>query len=72
VLYLRLIIFLAGDDVSVDSEPLLLTDFVNLKIKPSQSFVCAHKGMIYICVFIDVSNYTYMNIYVCTMFFLKK
>jgi hypothetical protein len=60
VLYLRLIIFLAGDDVSVDSEPLLLTDFMNLKIKPSQSFVCAHKDRVYICMFIDVSNYIYI------------
>jgi hypothetical protein len=51
-----------------------LTDFMNLKIKSSQSFVYAHKDRVYICIFIDVSNYIYiyMNIYVCTMFFLKK
>jgi hypothetical protein len=37
VLYLRLIIFLVGGDVPVDNETLLVTDFVNLKIKPVQS-----------------------------------
>jgi hypothetical protein len=33
VLYLWLIILSVGGDVSVDSESLLVTDFVNLKIK---------------------------------------
>jgi hypothetical protein len=33
VLYLWLIILLVGDDIPVDSESLLVTDFVNLKIK---------------------------------------
>jgi hypothetical protein len=33
VLYLRLIIFLVGGDVSVDNETLLMTDLINLKIK---------------------------------------
>jgi hypothetical protein len=32
MLYLRLIIFLVGGNVSVDSEMLLMTCFVNLKI----------------------------------------
>jgi hypothetical protein len=40
---LRLIIFSVRDDVLVDSESLLLTDFVNLKIKSAQSFRNAHK-----------------------------
>ncbi len=35
----------SGDDVPVDSETLLMTDFVNLKIKPTQSFEVAHKDM---------------------------
>jgi hypothetical protein len=30
-------------DVSVDNEALLVIDFVNLKIKPIQSFRVAHK-----------------------------
>jgi hypothetical protein len=39
-------------DVSIDSETLLVTDFVNLKIKLIQSFGCAHKDKMYVCVFI--------------------
>jgi hypothetical protein len=58
-------------DVPVDSEALLVTDFVNLKIKPTQSFRGAHRGRIYVCVFIGVSAHTYMSICVCTVF-LKK
>jgi hypothetical protein len=53
------------DDVSVDNEMLLVTDFVNLKIKPAPSFRCAHRGRV--CVFIN----TCMSIYVYTVF-LKK
>jgi hypothetical protein len=34
----------------VDSEMLLVTDFVNLKIKPAQSFECAHRGSMCVCV----------------------
>jgi hypothetical protein len=59
-----------GDDVTVNSDVLLVTDFVNLKIKPAQSFRGAHRGRMY-GVFIDVSGYTCMSIYVCTVF-LKK
>jgi hypothetical protein len=43
ILYLRLIIFSVGVDVSIDSEALLLTDFVNLKIKLAQSFGGIHR-----------------------------
>jgi hypothetical protein len=46
-------------DVSVDSDTLLVTDFVNLNIKPTQSFECAHKGRV--CV------RAHMIIYVCTL-----
>jgi hypothetical protein len=38
VLHLRLIILSVIDDVIVDSEILLVTDFMNLKIKSVQSF----------------------------------
>jgi hypothetical protein len=48
-----------GADVPIDSETLLVTDFVNLKIK-----LCVR-------VFIGVSDHTYINIYVYTVF-LKK
>jgi hypothetical protein len=60
-----------GDNVPVDSETLLVTDFVNLKIKSAQSFGCAHRGRMCIHVFIEVSDRTCMSIYVCTVF-LKK
>jgi hypothetical protein len=45
MLYLCLIILSVGGDVPVDSDALLVTDFVNLKIKPTQSFEVAHKDM---------------------------
>jgi hypothetical protein len=40
------------DDVPVDSETLLVTDFVNLKIKLAQSFKYTHRNKIYVHVFI--------------------
>jgi hypothetical protein len=49
----------------VDNESLLVTDFINLKIKSTQSFRGAHKGKIYVRVFIVVSARTYINICVC-------
>jgi hypothetical protein len=60
-----------GGDVSIDSETLLVTEFVNLKIKPAQSFGGAHMGSMCVHVFIGVSVHTCMSIYVCTVF-LKK
>jgi hypothetical protein len=62
VLHLRLIIFSVGDDVPVDSETLLVTDFVNLKIKPAQFFRDAHRGRVCVHVFIVVSTHTCMSI----------
>jgi hypothetical protein len=44
VLYLRLIILSVEGDVLVDSETIFVTDFVNFKIKLTQSFRCAHRG----------------------------
>jgi hypothetical protein len=61
------------DDIPIDSETLLITDFVNLKIKSTQSFVL--KVLIEVecaCVFIEMSAHTYMNIYVCTVFLNKS
>jgi hypothetical protein len=72
MLYLWLIIFLVRGDVSVNSETLLVTDFVNLKIKPAQSFGCAHMDRIYVRVFIEVSAHTYMSICIYTVFLKKK
>jgi hypothetical protein len=52
----------------VDSETLLVTHFMNLKIKLTQSFEGAHKGRVCVHVFIGVSARTCMSIYVCTVF----
>jgi hypothetical protein len=57
--------------VSIDSEALLVTDFVNLKIKPAQSFEGAHRGRMCVRVFIGVSDHMCMSICICTVF-LKK
>jgi hypothetical protein len=43
-----------GADVLIDSEPLLVTDFMNLKIKPAQSFRGAHRGRVCVRVFIRI------------------
>jgi hypothetical protein len=68
MLYLQLIILSVGDDVSVDSKSLLVTDFINLKIKPTQSFRCARKDRMCVYVFIVVSAYIYKNICIFTVF----
>jgi hypothetical protein len=49
----------------INSETLLVIDFMNLKINPTPSFGCAHKDRV--CVFIN----TCTSIYVYTVF-LKK
>jgi hypothetical protein len=46
MLYLRLIIFSVVGDVSINSETFLMTDFINLKIKLTQSFRDAHKNKV--------------------------
>jgi hypothetical protein len=61
-----------GGGALIDSETFLMIDFVNLKIKPTQSFECAYRGKVCVHVFIGVSARTYMNIYVYTMFLKKK
>jgi hypothetical protein len=60
-----------GGDVSVDNESVLVTHFMNLKIKSAQSFRC---GRVYVHVFIRMSDHTCIIIYVCIMFliFLKN
>jgi hypothetical protein len=59
-------------NVPVDSETRLVTDFVNLKIKLTQSFRSAHKCKMYVRMFIGVSARTYMIICVCIIFLKKK
>jgi hypothetical protein len=64
--------FFMGDDVSVYNDALLVTNFVNLKIKTVQSFGYAHKGKVCVRVFIGVSARTCIIIYVITVFLNKK
>jgi hypothetical protein len=56
----------SGNDV------LLVTDFVNFKIKSTQSFGGAHRSRVCVHVFIGVSNYTCKNIYIYTVFQKKE
>jgi hypothetical protein len=63
VLYLWLIILSVGDDVLVDNETFLMIDFMNLKIKLTQFFRGAHRGRVYVHVFIWVSDHTYVSMY---------
>jgi hypothetical protein len=71
VLHLRLIILVLRDDVLIDSDALLMTDFVNLKIKPAQPFRCTHKNKVCVRVFIEVSAHVCISIYIYPVF-LKK
>jgi hypothetical protein len=48
--------FLVEDDVTV----LLMTDFVNLKIKTTQYFRCGNRDKVYVRVFIWVNAYIYV------------
>jgi hypothetical protein len=49
-----------------------VANFMNLKIKPAQSFGVVHRSKVCACVFIEVISHTYMNIYVFTVFLKKK
>jgi hypothetical protein len=44
-----------GGGIPVDSNVFLVTEFVNLKIKVSSFFNCAHGGRIYVHMLIGVS-----------------
>jgi hypothetical protein len=56
--------FLVGGDVPIDSETLLLIDFVNLKIKPAESFRVAHRNNVCVHIFIEINNvYNYLHLY---------
>jgi hypothetical protein len=67
---LTLIILSVGGDVPVDSETLLVTDFINLKVKPAQSFGCTHKSRV--CVYVHRGECSCMKICVCNVFHTKK
>jgi hypothetical protein len=55
-------------DVSIDSEMILMIDFVNLKINLAQSFGCAHKNRLHVHMFIRMSAHTCICICVCIIF----
>jgi hypothetical protein len=40
--------FLVGYDVPINNEMFLMTDFINLNIKPTQSFKGAHMNRMYV------------------------
>jgi hypothetical protein len=65
VLYLRLIILSVGGDVSIDSDVLMVIDFMNLKIKLTQSFGYAHRDRVCVRVFIEMSTHTCMSNVLC-------
>jgi hypothetical protein len=65
VLHLRLIILLVRGDV-IDSELLLETDSMNLKMKPAQYLGYAYRGRICVHIFIGISART------CALCFYKK
>jgi hypothetical protein len=50
------------DDISIDSDTLLVTDFVNLRIKLAHSFKCAHKGKVRACVHMSECSDVYENL----------
>jgi uncharacterized membrane protein YcgQ (UPF0703/DUF1980 family) len=54
-----------GHNIPIDNKSLLVTNFV------AQSFRVAHRNIVYIHIFIGISNYTCMSIYIYTIF-LKK
>jgi hypothetical protein len=60
------------DDIFINSETLLMTDFINLKIKLVQSFRGNHKDVIRVYIFIEVNAHIYINIYICTVFLKKE
>jgi hypothetical protein len=72
VLYLRLIILSVGGDVPVNNDALLVTDFVNLNIKPAQFFGGAHRYRMCVDMFIEVSARTYISICICNVFQKKQ
>jgi hypothetical protein len=47
-----------GCDVSVNNEVILVTDFINLNIKPDQSFRDVHRDIV--CVFIHKDECSYI------------
>jgi hypothetical protein len=49
----------------VNNETLLMTDFVNLKIRTAQSFRCAHNSRVCVHIFIRMNDHIYIYKYLC-------
>jgi hypothetical protein len=64
--------FFSVADVPVDSEMILVTDFINLNIKLTQFFRGIHKDRVCVHAFIGVSTHTCISIYIYTVFLKKK
>jgi hypothetical protein len=60
MLYLRLIILSVGGDVFINNGMLLVTDFINIKIKSAQSFICVHSSRVCVYMLIVVSDHIYI------------
>jgi hypothetical protein len=45
-----------------------MTNFMNLKIKLTQSFESAHSDRVYMRVFIEINIHMYISIYIYTVF----
>jgi hypothetical protein len=54
--------FFSGRQCPVDSEAILMIDFVNLNIKSAQSFKYVYRGKVYVRIFIEVNARMYINI----------
>jgi hypothetical protein len=63
--------FFSVADVPVDSEIILVTDFINLNIKLTQSFRGTHRDKVCVHMFIGVNTHMCISIYIYTVF-LKK
>jgi hypothetical protein len=59
------------DNISINNVTLLVTDFMNFKVKSAQSFKYTNRSSMYVPMFIWMSARTYISIYVYTVF-LKK
>jgi hypothetical protein len=71
VLHLRLIILSVEGNVPHQQRNALNNQLHNIKIKPTQSFINAHRDRVCMRIFIGINTRTCMSIYVCTAF-LKK
>jgi hypothetical protein len=48
-----------------------MTDFMNLKIKSTQSFECTHNDKMYVCIYMGKCSYIYIYVYAFIMCLLK-